>query len=122
MKFKEYSDQAFDSSEISSMNQRLIGALNDLFLSPEDGLQKIRKVLHTFGLDMPALYDADTEGDEIVFELGKLDSPEETNAGLYLYIIYYLEDNDSYIFYAEIMDEIELDKLLSDEDEELEEF
>ena len=53
----------------AEINYRLDGELDDIFLSPESGIQRVRKVLHRFSLDMPALYDADAEGDEIVIRL-----------------------------------------------------
>mgnify|MGYP003342905163 CR=1 FL=1 len=52
----------------AEINYRLDGELDDIFLSPESGIQKVRKVLHRFSLDMPALYDADVEGDEIDYQ------------------------------------------------------
>jgi len=43
------------------INYRLTNELYGPFLSPEGGIQSIRKVLHRYGFDMPALYDADPE-------------------------------------------------------------
>ena len=85
MNFKQYlaefhnieSGQAFEKHETptdgsisisnprvrAEINYRLDGELDDIFLSPESGIQRVRKVLHRFSLDMPALYDADAEGD-----------------------------------------------------------
>jgi len=94
-------------------NYRLTNELYTPFLSPEGGIQAIRKVLHRFGFDMPALYDADPEGDEIVFELDQYGFGEyETN----IYILYYLTDEGHYEFYAEIGDDERMEELLSDED------
>jgi hypothetical protein len=95
------------------MNYRLVNELYTPFLSPEGGIQAIRKVLHRFGFDMPALYDADSEGDEIVFELNQYGLGEyETN----IYILYYLTDEGHYEFYAEIGDDERMEELLSDEE------
>jgi hypothetical protein len=94
-------------------NYRLTNELYTPFLSPEGGIQAIRKVLHRFGFDMPALYDADSEGDEIVFELNQYGLGEyETN----IYILYYLTDEGHYEFYAEIGDDERMEELLSDEE------
>jgi hypothetical protein len=94
-------------------NYRLTNELYTPFLSPEGGIQAIRKVLHRFGFDMPALYDADPEGDEIVFELDQFGLGEyETN----IYILYYLTDEGHYEFYAEIGDDERMEELLSDEE------
>ena len=95
------------------VNYRLVNELYSPFLSPEGGIQAIRKVLHRFGFDMPALYDADPEGDEIIFELDQYGIGEyETN----LYILYYLTDEGHYEFYAEIGDDERMDELMSDEE------
>jgi hypothetical protein len=112
----------------AEINVRLSGELEKLFISPEQGIQSVRKVLNRFGMDVPALYDADHEGDEIVLQLdqfGKvLDfiNPEVDTVGLYyLYLIYYLTDDGHYEFYSEIVDEEGLDEIMSDEEEDQEE-
>ena len=95
------------------INYRLVNELYTPFLSPEGGIQAIRKVLHRFGFDMPALYDADPEGDEIVFELDQFGLGQyETN----IYILYYLTDEGHYEFYAEVGDDERMDELMSDEE------
>jgi hypothetical protein len=99
-----------------SINQRLNHELTDLILSPESGFQRVRRVLISYGLDMPALYDADPEGDELVLDIDH--SGEEQ---IYLYLIYYLADDGRYDFYAELTDEEGLQELMSDEEEDEEE-
>jgi hypothetical protein len=91
-----------------TINQHLNHELTDLILSPQSGIQKIRRVLQLSGLDMPALYEVETEGDELVFEVGQY----------FLYLIYYLADDGRYDFYAELTDEAGLTEILSEEDEE----
>jgi hypothetical protein len=120
----------------SEINYRLLNELNEIILSPETGIQKIRKVMHRFGLDMPALYEADIEGDEVVFDLKQFGQPHgptlygdydtgteviDKNPDAYLYIIYYLTDEGNYDFYAEVTDEEGLDDIMSDEEDEEEE-
>ena len=115
MRFKQYlaeqeSDQtvenmpSIDSSIIDEANTQLENEL-------ESGIQKIRKVLAMFEMDMPALYDTDPEGEEMVFGID----------GSYLYIIYALTDDGRYDFYAELTDEEGLSEILSDEGEDEEE-
>jgi hypothetical protein len=99
------------------INQDLNHELTDLILSPESGIQKIRKVLMSFGLDMPALYDAETEGDELVLDIESLNGDGE----FYLYLIYYLADDGRYDFYAELTDDEGLTEIMSDEEEDEEE-
>ena len=113
----------------AEINYRLEGELDDIFLSPESGIQKVRKVLHRFSLDMPALYDADVEGDEIVIQLDQFGKvidfthliPNKVEEVFYLYLIYYLTDDGRYEFHAEIADENDLNEILSDEEEDEEE-
>jgi hypothetical protein len=117
---------------ISEINTRLLFELSDVFLSPEAGVQKIRKVLHRFGLDMPALYQANPEGDEFVLDMKQFGfshgpdvhtgSYEQKNdSNVYLYVIYYLTDEGRYEFFAEAMYEDELNDFISGEEEDEEE-
>jgi len=113
----------------AEVNYRLDGELDDIFLSPESGIQRVRKVLHRFSLDMPALYDADAEGDEIVIRLDQFGRvidftyliPNKVEEIFYLYLIYYLTDDGRYEFYAELTDEEGLNEIMSDEEEDEEE-
>lgn len=98
-----------DPGLLESINDDLVDGLSDNFLSPENGIQLIRRVLAGHGFDMPALYGADPEGDETVIEI----MPE-----LFLYLIYSVNENGQYEFYAELTDDEGLDELLSDEDDE----
>jgi hypothetical protein len=99
------------------INQRLNHELTDLILSPESGIQRIRKVLMSYGLDMPALYDAESEGDELVLDVESMSGDEQ----FYLYLIYYLADDGRYDFYAELTDDEGLNDIMSDEEEDEEE-
>jgi hypothetical protein len=151
MNFKQYlaefhnieSGQAFEKHETptdgsisisnprvrAEINYRLDGELDDIFLSPESGIQRVRKVLHRFSLDMPALYDADAEGDEIVIRLDQFGRvidftnliPNKVEEIFYLYLIYYLTDDGRYDFYAELTDDEGLNEIMSDEEEDEEE-
>lgn len=103
-----------------SINLSLVAELTRYFPSPEAGLQAIRKVLLRYGIETPALYDLDPEGDEIVLELNLISTGEEIEENK-LYIIYYLTDEDDYEFYAELMDEETVDAIASDEEEDEEE-
>ena len=101
------------------VNYRLANELYGPFLSPEGGIQAIRKVLHRYGFDMPALYDANPEGDEIVFEIEQFG---QENLSSNLYILYYLTDEGSYDFFAEVGDDARMDELMSDGEEDNEEI
>ena len=110
---------AIDNPKIRmEINYRLTNELYSNFLSPEGGIQAIRKVLHRFGFDMPALYDADPEGDEIAFEIEQFG---QENLASNIYILYYLTDEGHYEFFAEVGDDARMDELLSDGEEEDEE-
>jgi len=129
----ENSSSVINPSVFAEVNHRFIVELNDLILSPEQGIQKIRKVLHRYAMDMPALYDADPMGDEVVFELNQFgdiygvdregiirtgQNMTHVEPEAYLYFIYYLDDNGRYEFHAEMMTEEGLEEILSDEDDD----
>jgi hypothetical protein len=100
------------------MNYRFMNELYQPFLSPEGGIQAIRKVLHRYGFDLPALYDADPEGDEFVLDINQFG---QENLTTNLYVLYYLTDEGHYEFYAEVGDDARMEELLSDEEEDEEE-
>jgi len=101
------------------INYRLANELYEPFLSPEGGIQAIRKVLHRFGFDMPALYDANPEGDEIIFEIEQFG---QENLSTNIYILYYLTDEGSYEFFAEVGDDARMDELMDEGGEDNEEI
>lgn len=102
-------DSVVNPAVIPTINGQLNLELNDLIFSPESGVQKIRRVLGAFDIHVPALYDLDPEGDEIIYDL---------NPDTHLYIIYSLEDNGSYEFYAELTDSKGLEEIISDDEDE----
>lgn len=114
-----------EQASSSVMNRKVQAEINHLFLqeftelilSPENGIQKVRKVLHRYGLDMPALYDADGEGDELVIAIEQY-GEASMSPNLFLYLIYYLTDNGNYDFYAEITNQEGVEELLSDEEDD----
>lgn len=121
MKFKEYLKEydcdiaegaamstIIDEKTEDQINFLLDTDLDSPFLSPESGIQAIRKVLKRFDIELEALYDASPEGDELVLEL--------ENA--YIYILYYLTDDNRYEFYAEVGDDETMNELMSDEETE----
>ena len=95
----------------SEINSQLSVELDGIITSPNLGIQKIRKVLFRYGLDLPALYEILEEGDEFAIEL---------DGELFLYVLYYLTDEGNYDFYAEVTDWNGVNELMSDE-EDLEE-
>jgi len=127
------------------VNFRLVNELNQGFLSPEGGIQSIRKVLHRYGFDLPALYDADPEGDEVVIEIDQYgdvlgddpyspvnwdeynstpnddDGDNEKDLQYSIYILYYLTDEGHYEFYAEVGDDDRMEEIMSEMGDETEE-
>ena len=101
------------------INFRLTNELYGPFLSPEGGIQSSRKVLHRYGFDMPALYDADPEGDEIAFEIEQFG---QDNLATNIYILYYLTDEGHYEFFAEVGDDARMDELMAEGEEDNEEI
>ena len=101
------------------INYRFMNELYQPFLSPEGGIQSIRKVLHRYGFDLPALYEADPEGDEFVIDVQQFGLDSHTTN---LYVLYYLTDEGHYEFYAEVGDDARMEELLSDEEEDEEDI
>jgi hypothetical protein len=101
------------------INYRLINELYSHFLSPEGGIQAIRKVLHRYGFDLPALYDADPEGDELIIELNQFGQEDLTSN---IYILYYLSDEGHYEFFAEVGDDERMEELMNEGDEDNQEI
>ena len=106
-----------DSRIRDEINYLLATELEDLLLSPEAGIQKIRKVLQKFGYDMPVIYEANVDGDEYVLSIDSIDTQTEVS-DYFLYVIYYLTDDSNYEFYAEVTDDNGIDEILSEDDEE----
>ena len=134
---EESSSSVVNPLVMNEINRRFIVDFNNPIMSPYEGVQIIRKVLHRYGMDMPALYNPDPEGDEVILDLKQFGQPHgpnifgDTNTGTqvvnmnpdaYLYFIYYLDDNGAYEFYAEITDEVGLEEIVAEaeaeEDEE----
>ena len=119
MRFKQFINEndmpeveEYDHEEdLSQVNFRLADELDKTFLSPESGIMAIRKVLEKFNLDLPALYGANPEGEEVIVDL------DATR----LYILYSPTDDSRYEFYAEIGDDERMEELMSDEGETEEE-
>lgn len=104
---------------------------NNNILSPELGFERIRKILHSHGIDLPAILDLDPEEGEEVFEVNQFGTPYgplpsgqygEIRPSFYLYVYYFLNDDGYYDFFAQIVDENELEdyvNITGDEDEEV---
>lgn len=103
---------AIDIVDEESINKQLSKELSSTILSPQIGFYKIRKVLRSFGYEIPSSYEIETDGDEVVLDIIGTDS--------LLYVLYYISDDGSYDFYALIEDEEGLEELIS-ADEDLEE-
>jgi hypothetical protein len=107
-----FSSASLDSGVIASINSTLDLELDDILMTPESGVQRLRRVLMRYGIEMPALYGLDPEGDEIVLPV---------NDDVFVYIIYCPTDDGRYDFYAELTDEEGLEEILGDEEDETEE-
>lgn len=127
----EASSSVVNPVVLAQVNQFLDIQFREKVLTAEDGISRIRKSLHRFGFDLPALYEADTDGDEVVFDIhqfGIPTGPTPTNTNVdhvdtntYLYVIYYLTDDGYYDFLARVTDEAGLNELLETDEEEDEE-
>jgi hypothetical protein len=100
----------------NELNYQLFNELSAPVTSIQIGIQKIRKVLHAHGLDIPVLYELDPEGDETVFEMNQYGVKQ--NETVYLYLIYSLSDDGYYDFHSELIDEEGLEEIISEDDDE----
>lgn len=119
MNFKSYLQGHVEESPFSDpqvraeINHALDAEIdNTIMMTPESGVQRMRKVLSRYSIDFPAFEDLDTDGDESIYEL---------DAGVYLYFIYYLTDDGNYEFHAEITNDEGIEEILSDVEEDTEE-
>lgn len=104
---------AVDSAIIEQVNRALEDSLSDNVLTPQSGFQRIRKVLFRYRLDIDAMYDLDPESDEKVVDVHSMESDAATK----LYVIYSLNEDGYFEFYAEVGDSDRMNALLSDEEE-----
>ena len=103
-------ESVVDSAVASKVNDALFADLDAPFLTPQAGIQQIRKILFMYGIDMPAVFELDSEGDELVLDVSPYG---ESPLGL-LYILESLSDEGYYEFYAEVTDDAGIEKLLAD--------
>jgi hypothetical protein len=129
MNFKEFLSESYGTfinqepdvpqeQVIRLANQYLQKELTGTFESPDEAFFKIRKILIRFFIELPPVYDLDKEGDEVVFYLKEFQRTNNHNAiDAYLYVLYYLTDDDRYDFYAEITDEDNIEKFIEEGEE-----
>jgi hypothetical protein len=99
----------------TEINKALGRELNVILFSVDEGFQKIRKVLHRYGFDIPSLYEPDPDGDELVIEINQFGLDE---LPLNIYILYYRTDEGAFEFYSEIGNDDKMEKLIMDGIEE----
>jgi hypothetical protein len=66
-------------------------------------------------MSVPALYDLNSDGDEMVIDVDNANGEVTDDR---LYVIYYLTDDKVYDFYAELTDEQGIDDIMSDDEDE----
>ena len=103
---------------INAVNNSLESELGDVVLSPESGLQRVKKSLFRHRLDIPAILELNRESDEMVLPISSL---EDVKIAASMYIIYALNEDGYYEFYAEMAYPDRIEELMSDEEEEAEE-
>jgi hypothetical protein len=111
-------EQVVDSVVIEKINLGFEEELTEKVLTPETGFQRIRKILFRFRMDIPAIYDLDSEGDELVLDVTPLTEPIDDFSDYALYVIYSPTEDGYYEFYAELTDNEGIEDLLSQEGEE----
>jgi hypothetical protein len=99
----------------TEINSRLGRELGEYILSVDNGFQRIRKVLHRYGFDLPSLYEPDPDGDELIIEINQFGL---NDLSLNIYILYYRTDEGAFEFYSEIGDDARMEYLIMDGIEE----
>lgn len=95
---------------LDSINEELSKKFDCGIVSiPEVGIAKTRKLLSKYGLTFTDDVPIDPAGDEIAIEISEQ---------LYLYVIYYLNEDNVYDFYCELIDDVELDNILNEVEED----
>lgn len=105
-----------DPAVRADINQALMD-LDKQFLSAEAGLEMLRSILSQFGADFSFSVEAESPDDD--YECEEVISIDGTN--YFLYINYGLTDDGYYEFYSEIVDENELEEIMSISGEDYEE-
>ncbi len=100
----------------ADINQGLMD-LDKQFLSAEAGLEMLRSILSRYGADFSFSIEAEMPDEDYEFE--EVVSIEGTD--YFLYINYGLTDDGYYEFYSEIIDEDELEEIMSIGGEDYEE-
>ena len=101
------------SSIYMTINNALEDALTDFVLTPQTGFQRIRKTLFRYRMDLPPVYELDPESDEQIYNIEDMETGEMAN----LYVIYSVNEDGYFEFYAEVGDTERMQSLMSDEDE-----
>lgn len=105
MNFKEFISESMESMPVNAgmddivrqkLNLLLLIELENPVITVESGISKIRKILYLEGIAFEPLSGLDSEGDEIATQINDDD---------YLYILYFLNEDGMYDFYAEVTDE-----------------
>ena len=125
----------YNPKTLIACNRQLAADLNDhnrslpnnAILAPEIGFERIRKVLSTYAINLPPVLNLDQEEAEEVFEVeqfgnpyGPLPSGEygTDREPLYLYVYYFLNEDGYYEFFAQIVNEEDLNDYLNIEGDE----
>jgi hypothetical protein len=102
------STEMVDSIDFEDINDELFEALEEPLLTPQTGLQRVANILNHYGIEIPVVFEMDSEGDEYIFRL-------ENN---YLYFIFSPNESGFYEVFAQVVDEDELHEILSDDGED----
>lgn len=105
-------EEVVDPSVIPEINDILYTELEKTFLTVQAGIEVIRNILMSYGIEVSEQFDMDPDGEELVIDI---------STDLVLYTIYSLNDEGFYEFFAELTDEEGLKNYLSSDEEEYEE-
>ena len=99
------------------INYKLLENFEETFPTPVIGIAKLKEILEEFGVNIPILFELDSEGDEFVLEIDDIGSIRESfnESSNFLYVIYIKEDT-GYSYYSEITDLEGIKEILDEDD------
>lgn len=114
-----------------NLNALIDGATRKSFVTPYIGLEAIRKVLANYHINIPRYTFSEGEHGFTAFEINQFGEKMGMNndgevvvkndSPYYLFFEYEINDNGMFEIYSEIVNEDELDELMSDIEDEMEE-
>lgn len=113
-----------DEATLNTVNAMIARATDCTCQTPYIALERVRKILSTYHVNLPKYTLMDADEGNVVFTVSQFgekfgydqdgDVSMKNNDGLYLYFEYVLDDDGGYSTFAEVVDAEDLSELLDD--------